>query len=133
MIRTTSENKQLSQHTDDTMGRVAVPQHSCKTKIANFNLSKMPIDKDIITLKVSMDNRRVVLMEINKPFQDLPSPRLDCSDIYPQVLIFVSSQEQDKVIQSKNRVILSEEKVQVNYCRRVPEVNSSVMKLRVWD
>lgn len=72
-------------------------------------------------------------MQINKPFQDLPSPGLDCSDIYPQVLIFVSTQEQDRVIQSKNRVILSKEKVQVNYCRRVPEVNNSVMKLRVWD
>lgn len=73
------------------MGRVAVPQHSCKTKIAYFDLSKMPINKDIITLEVSMDNRRVVLVEINKPFQDLPSPGLDCPDIYPQVLSFVSA------------------------------------------
>ncbi|KAG5385677.1 hypothetical protein IGI04_037147 [Brassica rapa subsp. trilocularis] len=43
-----------------------------------------------------MDHRRVVAVEINKPFQDSPSPRLDCSNIYPQ-----------------------------DYCRRVPEVNNS--------
>ena len=84
------------------MSRAAVPEHSCKTKIADFDLSKMPINKDIITLEVSMDNRRVMLVEINKPFQDLPSPGLDCSDIYPQVLIFVSAQERDSIIQSKN-------------------------------
>ena len=42
-----------------------------------------------------------MLVEINKPFQDLPSPRLDCSDIYPHVLIFVSAQERDSIIQSK--------------------------------
>jgi len=65
MIWTRSENKRFLRHTNDAMGRVAVPQHSCKTKITNFDLSKMPIHKDIITLKVSMDNRRVVLVEIN--------------------------------------------------------------------
>lgn len=93
-----SENKGFLQGTDDTMCRMAVPQHSCKTKITNFDLSKMAINKDIITLEVSMDNRRVVSVEINKPFQDLPSPGLDCSDIYPQVLIFVSAYERDRVI-----------------------------------
>ena len=84
-------------HTDDTSGSVAVPEHSCKTKIAYFDLTKMAINKDVITLEVSMDHRRVVAVEINKPFQDLPSPRLDCSNIYPQVLVFVSTQEKGQV------------------------------------
>ena len=93
----TSENKQFLLHTDDTSGSVAVPEHSCKTKIAYFDLTKMAINKDVITLEVSMDHRRVVAVEINKPFQDLPSPRLDCSNIYPQVLVFVSTQEKGQV------------------------------------
>lgn len=50
----------------------------------------MPIDKDVITLEVSVNYWRIMAMQINKPPEDLPCPAFNSSDVHPFVLLPVS-------------------------------------------
>jgi len=52
-----------------------------KAEITNFDLSLVTIDENVITLEISMDHRRVMAVEIDKTFQNLPAPMLNSSDV----------------------------------------------------
>lgn len=47
----------------------------------------MPIDKDVVTLKISMNYWRMIAMQIYKTAKDLTGPVLNGSDVY--MLIFL--------------------------------------------
>ena len=49
--------------------------------IANLEQALVAINENIVTLKVSMDHRRIKAMKILKPLQDLPTPMFDCSNV----------------------------------------------------
>ena len=57
------------------------PENCSKSKITNLNLPLIPINKNIITLEISMDHRRLMAMQIMKPPQNLPAPMLHSSNI----------------------------------------------------
>ena len=57
------------------------PEDCCKSKITNLNFPLIPVNKDIVTLEISMDYRRLMAMQIMKPSQNLPAPMLHCSNI----------------------------------------------------
>lgn len=52
-----------------------------KAKITNFDFALIPIDENVITLEVSMYNRRIMAMQVMKPFQDLSTPTLYGSNV----------------------------------------------------
>jgi len=56
-------------------------ENCSKAEITNFDFSLVTIDENIITLEISMDHRRVMAVEIDKTFQNLPAPILNCSDV----------------------------------------------------
>jgi hypothetical protein len=45
----------------------------------------VPIDKNVVTLEVSVDNRGVKAVEIEKPSQNLSTPMLHGSNVYSPV------------------------------------------------
>jgi hypothetical protein len=46
----------------------------------------VPIDENVVTLEISMNHRGVMAVKIIKPFQNLPTPMLHCSDVNLLVL-----------------------------------------------
>lgn len=77
--------------TDDAVGFPRGAEDSSQTQIANLDLSKMTIDKDVVTFEVSMYNRGVKGMQINKSLQYLCSPAFDGSHVYLLVYLSVSA------------------------------------------
>lgn len=65
----------------NTVSSMRFPKDCCKAKITNLHFSLVAIDKDIVTLEISVDHRRVTAVKIEKPSQDLPTPVLYSSDI----------------------------------------------------
>jgi hypothetical protein len=43
------------------------------------------INKNVVTLEIPVDYRGVMAVKIEKPLQYLPTPMLDCSNIYSPV------------------------------------------------
>ena len=70
------------------------PKNRSEAKIANFDFPLVTIDKDIVTLEISVDDWRVMTMEIEKPSQDLPAPMLHCPNVHSLVLLPVPSKDQ---------------------------------------
>lgn len=73
-------------------------EYSCKPQVTNLDFPKMAIYKDIITLQVSMNYRRVVLVQINEPLQNLARPALNGSDINLLIFLHVSAEETRKKV-----------------------------------
>jgi hypothetical protein len=48
-----------------------------QTKVSNFSLTIVPIDKDVFTLQVSMDDRVVSGVKVIQPVQNLFAPISD--------------------------------------------------------
>lgn len=42
----------------------------------------MAINKDVVTLEISVYNERIVAVEINQPMEDLPGPVLDGPNVH---------------------------------------------------
>jgi hypothetical protein len=63
-----------------------LPENRSEAKITNLYFPLVPIDKDIVTLQISVDHRRVMAMKIEKPSQDLPTPVLYCPNVNSLVL-----------------------------------------------
>lgn len=76
------------------------PEDCCKSKITNLNFPLIPINKDIVTLEISMDYRRLMAMQIMKPPQNLPAPMLHRSNINSLMLQPIPmEQETNKICQ----------------------------------
>nr|GMD28325.1 hypothetical protein Iba_chr08eCG6290 [Ipomoea batatas] len=69
------------------MCSVGSMKNCCKAKVPNLDLSKMAIHKNIVTLEVSVDDRGVVAMQINKACEYLARPNLYGSDVYSSILL----------------------------------------------
>ena len=67
----------------NTMRRMRFPENRSKAKITNLDLALVPVDENVVTLEVSMNNRRIMAVEIEKPLQNLPTPIFDSSNICP--------------------------------------------------
>lgn len=65
----------------NTVSSIRFAEDSRKTKIADLHLALVAINEDVITLEVSMNHRRIKAMKIEEPFQDLPTPMFDCSNV----------------------------------------------------
>lgn len=72
--------KQLETLTNTTIS-MRFTEDSSEAKITNLDFTLVPIDENIVTLEISVDHRGVMAMEIEKPFQNLPTPVLHCSDV----------------------------------------------------
>ena len=68
------------------MSSMRFPENRRQAKISNLHFPLVSIDKNIITFEISMDHRRIMVMKIEKPSQDLSAPMLHCSDVNPLVL-----------------------------------------------
>lgn len=49
------------------MSCMSLSKDGCKAKVSNLNFPLISIHEDIITLEVSMDDGRVVTMQVKKP------------------------------------------------------------------
>ena len=74
------------------MGGLRTTEDGGEAEIPNLDLTEMAIDKDVIALEISVDNWRIMGMEINQTLQDLPSPFLDCPDVDAPVSLPVPDQ-----------------------------------------
>lgn len=64
---------------------MGLAQDGGKAKITNFDFPLVSVDENVITLEVSVYNRRVVAMQVMKPSQNLSTPTLYCSNVNPLV------------------------------------------------
>lgn len=71
-------------------------KNSSKAKITNLDLPLIPINKNVITLKISMDNWRMSAMKVMKAFQDLPTPMLYCSNVNSLMFLSISVQNDEQ-------------------------------------
>jgi len=62
------ERKENSILTNDTVSCICVVKNGSQSKITNFHLTMVAINKNVITLKISMNDRRVMAVEIEKAF-----------------------------------------------------------------
>jgi hypothetical protein len=65
--------------------------HLGRSHVPDFDLAVCTIDKNVVTLDVAMDDRRVVRVKIDQAFQDLSAPSLDDFDIGMLQLADISS------------------------------------------
>lgn len=112
----------------------------------------MSIHKDVVTLEISMYNWRIMTMQISKTLEDLASPILNCMYIYSPVFLSIPTSSKHAVLASLhiyNVIIIAVYNLKlfqdmvtlynlilggllrIYYSLRVPEVNISVMKLKV--
>lgn len=66
-------------------------QYSCEAEISDFDLSSISIDKNIVTLKIPVNHRRILRMQIVQAFENLPCPVLDGLGIDFPMLHTISS------------------------------------------
>jgi hypothetical protein len=64
--------------------------HSSEPKISNFDLSGISIDKNIVALKVTVNYRRGLRMQIVQAFKNLPCPVHDGLGINFAVLLAIT-------------------------------------------
>ena len=76
--------------TYNTVGPLRPMKYSCKAKITYLYLSKVAIDKDVITFEVPVNYRRIMAVQISEPTEDLSGPILDSPDVYSRVLLPVT-------------------------------------------
>lgn len=69
----------------NTMSRLEISKHGGKAKVTNLDLCQMTIDEDVVTFEVSVDDRRIVLMQVDKAIKNLACPVLDCSNVHSLV------------------------------------------------
>jgi hypothetical protein len=69
----------------NTVSSVGFLKDCSKAKITNFDFSLVTINKNVVTLEIPVDYRGVMAVKIEKPLQYLPTPMLDCSNIYSPV------------------------------------------------
>lgn len=50
--------------------------HLGRTHIANLDFAVSPVNKDIVALYIAVDDWRIVAVQIDQPFQNLPRPTL---------------------------------------------------------
>lgn len=93
------------------MSSVRFSQNSSEAKISNFHFSLVSINKDVITLKISMDYRGIMAMKIEKPIQDLSAPALYCSNI--DSFVFQPIPTKPHKQKSKDLRVLMEEEIQI--------------------
>lgn len=82
------------------MSSMRFSQNSSKPKISNFNFPLVSIDKNVITLKISMDYRGIMTMKIEKSIQDLSAPPLYCSNVDSFVLQPIPTKPQQTKIKN---------------------------------
>jgi len=70
----------------NTTSSIRFAENRSKAKITDFDFPLVAIDENVITLEISMDHRRIMAVQIQKPFQNLPTPMLNSSDVNPSVL-----------------------------------------------
>lgn len=69
----------------NTTGSIRFSENRSKAKITDFDFPLVAIDENVITLEISVDHRRIMAVQIQKPFQNLPTPMLNSSDVNPSV------------------------------------------------
>lgn len=50
----------------DAVGMLGTTKNSCQSQITNLDLSKMTINKDVVTLKVSVNHRWIKFVQISQ-------------------------------------------------------------------
>lgn len=55
------------QVTDNTMSCMGLSKNGCKAKVPNLDFPLISIHEDIVTLEVSMDDGRIMTMQVKKP------------------------------------------------------------------
>lgn len=69
----------------NTMSGMRFSQNSSKAKVANLDFPLVSIDENIVTLEISVNHRGVTAVKIEKAFQNLSTPMLNCSYVNSSV------------------------------------------------
>lgn len=113
------------------MHSMRLAENGREAEISYLNFPLIAIDEDVVTFKVSMDNWRVMAMQIDKAIQYLSTPMLNCSNVHS--LMFLPKSVNSLRTRAKSEIEEKEKELGVSlkwtYCLRVPEVNISVTKL----
>ena len=56
-----------------------------QAQIPNLDLPLVPIDENVVAFEISVDDGRVMAVEIEEAHQDLPAPMLHYSDMHSPV------------------------------------------------
>lgn len=63
--------------------RMRFSKDRSEAKITNFDLTLIPIDENVVTFKVSMNDRGIVTVQIHEALQYLSAPMFYCSNVDP--------------------------------------------------